>query len=988
MKRLKTTLWLSFGLASVTICLVMTAYLLGLIPDGHKTELDARAKVAEALAVQLAGAINRDDGVAVEETLTSVVKRNPDILSVAFRRSNDAILLSKGDHEKHWVSPPGGTSTPTHVFVPLIGTDGPQGRIEITFQELSSGGRFFDIPVSLFVLLGFLATAGFLVYSLFLRRALHELDPGRVIPERVQKAFDTLSEGVIILDERERILLVNSSFAQMYGQDDLPSIGSKINAMSWRMVDGQAAAGGYPWHSAISEGREARADILSLRTPAGIVRNLNVNATVFTGEKDETIGAIVTFTDTTAATRNAEQLSKAIEMLQQTQEEVKRQKQELDYLSNYDSLTGCLNRRAFFAGFEGDLERARQEGQPATVLMLDIDGLRDIKKNYGPAVADSLVTTAATTLRAALPNNVPIARYGGEGFCAAVFGLDQKQAISICLAAQSSFHRAAAASATEIENVTLGIGIAEDSPERCSATELVRRADEVMHLAMNEGAGNIGQWTGASPRGGSVARISSGETGSSSPPASSPISQIGLEMKQADQVEAYREQTRFLETVTRSIDHAARNEKPLAILKIGVTSWDFFEEALGEDLSQTLLRFARRKVELALREHDNVVLIPETGEMLVELPELDQAEDVTWIAKRIRDAFRDPLKVGEQSVYVICKIGAALFPADGQDASELSRHAGVALRRAREENLIEGLKFYSAEMTQSSYRNLDIETGTRAALQNDEFELFYQPIIDTQTGAVSAAETLLRCTSARLSGVRVDQIIEVAERSSLIAEIDIWVLNAALNQMIEWDRVGLHLPKISINLSAMQVTNLEFMERVFEKIENVPFSRSRIQIEVTETARMTDIDIAAPQLKRLQQLGVYIALDDFGTGQASLTYLQRLHPDVVKIDRSFVEGVHKNHANATMVGAITVMAHCLGLKVVAEGVETEEELEFLRETGCDEIQGYIASKPLPASVMTKWIGMFTKGTSAPGSAPQSDRPPQSAPVPDSGSRAA
>ncbi|MGI9356708.1 MAG: EAL domain-containing protein, partial [Rhizobiaceae bacterium] len=215
--------------------------------------------------------------------------------------------------------------------------------------------------------------------------------------------------------------------------------------------------------------------------------------------------------------------------------------------------------------------------------------------------------------------------------------------------------------------------------------------------------------------------------------------------------------------------------------------------------------------------------------------------------------------------------------------------------------------------------------------------------------------------SHRLSGVRIDQIINVAERSSLITEIDMWVLNAALNQMQSWCEAGLNLPKLSINVSAKQLTSLEFMDRVFEKIQAIPFSPSRIQIEVTETARMADVEVAAPQLKRLQQLGIHIALDDFGTGQASLTYLQRLHPDLIKIDRSFIEGVHKNHANATMVGAMTVMAHCLGLKVVAEGVETEEELNFLRDTHCDDIQGYLISKPMPSAAMSEWMKLFADG---------------------------
>jgi len=959
-KRLKTTLWLSFGLVSVTICLVMSAYIFGLMPDGYKAEVESRAKVAEALAVQLAGAVNRNEGELIEETLSSVVKRNPDILSVAFRGADGTILISEGDHSSNWIEPEGGDSMPTHVSVPLLGIDGPQGKIEIAFGPPTSGARFFDIPVSLFVLLGFLAAAGFIIYSLFLRRTLHELDPGRVIPERVQRAFDTLSEGVIILDERERILLVNSSFAKLYGVDGQPAIGSKISMMPWRMVDGSAKAGGYPWHAALSEGREMREDILSLRTSDGTVRNLNVNATVFAGEKGETIGAIVTLNDMTGAKRNAEQLVKAVELLKQTQQEVDRQKQELHYLSNHDSLTGCLNRRAFFARFEPELERARRDNQPTTVLMLDIDGLRDIKENYGPAIADSLVISAASTLRTTLYANTPVARYGGEGFSVALVGTDGEGSLEIANAVQAAFRDATKSIAPGLDQATLGIGMSIDANDACSSTELVRRADQALHAAMRRGPGQIGCRADARARIDPITPLPQADHDPASdiPEAGS---QTELEAKQSERIETYHAQTRFLERTKQSITRAKRDEKSLAILKIGVTSWEYFEEALGEELSQTLLRFAQRQVELALREQDNVTLLTDTGEMLVELSELEQPDDVTWVVKRILDKLRDPIRIGEQSVFVVCKIGAALYPHDGSDATTLARHAGIAMRRAKEENLIDGLKFYSAEMTQTSLARLDIETGTREALQRNEFELFFQPIINTQTGALTSVESLLRCTSPRLAGVRIDQIINVAERSSLIAEIDIWVLNAALNQMQKWCEAGLQLPKISINISAKQLTNIEFVDHVFAKIQAVPFSPSRIQVEVTETARMADVEVAAPQLKRLQQLGVHIALDDFGTGQASLTYLQRLHPDLIKIDRSFVEGVHKNHASATMVGAMTVMAHCLGLKVVAEGVETEEELEFLRKTKCDEIQGYLVSKPMPSAAMSEWMKLFAGG---------------------------
>ncbi|EFL88466.1 putative eal/ggdef/pas/pac-domain-containing signaling protein [Ahrensia sp. R2A130] len=955
---------MSFGLACMTICIAMTAYLFGLIPDGYKTELDARAKVAEALAVQLAGSINRNDTVAIEETLTSVVGRNADVLSAAFRDGDGKIVLSKGDHEGVWIKPEGGNSNPTHVSVPLLGAEGPQGQIEITFGPPSGGKRIFEIPVSLLVFLLFLAVAGFIVYSVFLRRTLDELDPGRVIPERVQKAFDTLSEGVIILDERERVLLANSAFEAMYGSAGGLETGTRINSLPWRMVDGRAKAGGYPWHSAIKEGLEKREEQLSLRTASGQVLNLNVNATVFTGDKNETIGAIVTFANMTDNKQSADQLAKAVSLLEETQREVERQKQELNQLSNRDALTGCMNRRAFFGQFEPELAEAKFGAQPTTVLMLDVHGLAGIKASFGPAVSDALIRCAADSARSGLTNNAPVGRYGSEGFCVALVGIDQDQAVEIANLIKATFSDRTADIASGANAVTLCVGIANDRSDDCSATELVRRSAQALTAAMQKGPGAISNWADAAAHIEPVADKARAINGGDAPNRRSDDQQA-LADRQSQRIESCKEQTQFLENATRSIVRAQDEEKSLAILQLGIASWDYFEEALGEDLSQLLLRFAKRQVDIALREQDRVTLLEETGQMLIELPDVEASDDVSWIVKRILDRFNEPIEVGQKTVYLSCRVGAALYPQDGQDTLTLSRNAAIAMRRAQLDDTLEELRFYSADMVQTSSRTLEIETGIREALQANQFELVFQPIVNATDTSLTAAETLLRCTSERLRGVRIDQIIDIAERSSLIADIDMWVVNNSIHQMQLWDQAGVHLAKLSVNLSANQITKPDFMDMVVERIASCHFSPSRIQIEVTETAKMGGLEVAAQQLKRLQDMGVHIALDDFGTGQASLTYVQRLHPDVIKIDRSFIDGLNKNHANATMVAAVTAMAHSLGITIVAEGVETEAELEFLRHISCDYIQGYFISKPIPADAMRDWIMTKSAGIALP-----------------------
>ena len=965
MKRFKPTIWLSFGLASLTMALALTAYVIGLMPDGYKVELESRAKVAESLAVQLAGAANRNDGTTLEETLSSVVERNEDVLSSALRRTDGSIVLSAGDHETHWVPAEDGKATPTHVSGPLFGPDGQQGTIELSFGPASTGKRILGIPTTLLMFLGFLMAAGFIGYFLLLRRTLRELDPGRVIPERVQKAFDTLSEGVIILDEKERILLVNQAFAEVYDQKSGPAIGSKINTLSWRMVDGRAQAGGYPWHTAIREGREMRKDLLSLRTANGNIHNFNVNATIIADDKDKTIGAIVTLKDMTSQKHSKEELERTIEKLLQSEECIDHQRNELIYLTNHDSLSGCLNRRTFFQRLESDLDKPATEGEFTALLMIDLDRFSQLNRDYGAATGDRVIGGVAEIIKNAVREVGYVGRFTGDQFCIALPSINAVGADEMSKALLHDIADKAHKLFPGGSALTASIGIANGTGEGVATQSLINHADEALRIAKHSGRNQIVRWSNDLEAVDSTAgSIAEGGQHISTTSDDRAIAQMFSPQNERSEVTAIADLADFLERVDQGLAAADMTGKQTALLQVSVNSWDYLTEALGDAGSQSLMRAIRREATQALRERDDIIALGDTGELLINITEIEGRDDLNWTVKQLLSRLRAPLKIEGQDIYLACNAGIALFPDDGGTSSILARNAGAAMRRSRSENKVEAYKYYSVDMIQSSQERLDIESGIRAALQHNEFELFFQPIIDLQTGALSAAECLLRCNNETLKNVYMDKLIGVAEKSSLIGEIDIWVLNAAIRQMETWCDADLSLPKISINISATQFTNIDFMDRVYDTIKKVRFSPSRIQIEVTETAKMADVNVAAPQLKRLQQLGVMIALDDFGTGQASLTYLQRLHPDVIKIDRSFVTGVNTNHANATLVSAMTVMAHCLGVKVVVEGVEDEEEFEFLRQTRCDEVQGYFISKPMPLGVMNDWMKLFVQNNGA------------------------
>ncbi|NKB50752.1 MAG: EAL domain-containing protein [Rhizobiaceae bacterium] len=947
MKRFKPALWLSFGLICLTLALTLTAYVLGLIPDGYKAELDSRAKVAESIAVQLATAANRNDQDLMDATLSSIVVRNEDVLSAAIRSGDGTILKSAGNHAESWVASKDGHSTPTHVTVPLESLDGQHSAIEISFGSASNTKRYAGIPSSLLLFLLYLAGSGFLGYFLLLRRTLKQLDPGRVIPERVQKAFDTLAEGVLILDEKERILLVNNAFATFYG-DGGPPVGTKINNLSWRMVDGSAAAGGYPWHIALRENCDMCEDALSLRTARGEMFNFDVNAATITNDSGRLIGAIVTLRDLTSLRRSNEELSKTLQRLKQHEEQLAVQAKELAYFTQHDSLTGSLNRKTFADRLAADINSARlTPNTPGVgVLAIKIKNLSKLNDATEPAIGDNLLISVADHLKGLISDTSYLARYASDEYCIALTGRDVGSIGEIGEAVKNSLMEGVEQFTDGNTPVSLAIGWTTTQQEGLTASELMYGASKACVVVTTNTA---------TPTTAAIEAAMAAE----------PASLIQAPVLAAGKAEPDTRHTAHFEArLNHARNIADRSQRPVAVVQFAVIGWRYLQEALGGDEFEKLIQEVQQKMSTAMPSSNVVVALKGRGEILTFFDHIEGESEVEFMVARILSTLRAPFSVGSKMLYVSCKAGIAMYPEHGTDNEMLTHHAAVAVTRAMGENQIEGFKYYHPSMIEESRSRLDIESGIREALQNDEFLLTFQPIVDCQSGALSAVETLLRCNNESLSGVRIDQIIDVAEQSSLIAEIDMWVLTNALTQMQTWCDADIPIPKISINISANQLTNMQFMESVMEAINQIRFSPSRVQIEVTETAKMDDVGIAAPQLKRLQHFGVIIALDDFGTGQASLTYLQRLHPDVIKLDRSFVTGVNSNHANATLVSATTVMAQCLGLKVVVKGVETREQLQFLRETGCDEIQGFLISKPMPAEVITDWIKVYADGKGA------------------------
>jgi diguanylate cyclase (GGDEF)-like protein len=393
-------------------------------------------------------------------------------------------------------------------------------------------------------------------------------------------------------------------------------------------------------------------------------------------------------------------------------------------------------------------------------------------------------------------------------------------------------------------------------------------------------------------------------------------------------------------------------------LAVALLSLDRFKEVhdtLGHAIGFQVLREAGRRFSANLPEGDTVARF-EGDEFGVLLTSVESAEAITGITSRIRDALKMPFKIEGNEIFITASVGVCLSPHDGQDAGTLLNNAGAARSRAIEQggNLCE---FYTADINTRALKRLDLEQKLRRAVERDEFEVFYQPKVDMEGEHVAGMEALVRWRHPESGLISPADFIPLAEETGLIVPIGEWVLRTACEQAKIWHEAGFAL-QLSVNLSVRQLYDQCLSKTILGIIGETRLDPYFLELEVTESAIMKNAAAAAATLNDLRRAGIKISIDDFGTGYSSLGYLKRLPIDILKIDKSFVQDIANDPDDGALVMAIITLAHNLRLRVVAEGVETEEQLKFLRLLRCDEWQGYLFSRPVPADAFVK---LLTRG---------------------------
>ncbi|HFE39605.1 MAG TPA: phosphodiesterase, partial [Gammaproteobacteria bacterium] len=393
------------------------------------------------------------------------------------------------------------------------------------------------------------------------------------------------------------------------------------------------------------------------------------------------------------------------------------------------------------------------------------------------------------------------------------------------------------------------------------------------------------------------------------------------------------------------ITHCDVSQQTLSLLYLNLDRFKTINESLGHVAADKALNITANRL---VKSVPDTAIVGRMGgdEFLIIVNNKKIENEQEQLIKAIKLAISEPLKLNNQDIYLSCTIGVSHFPGDARNMDDLVKYAETATTRAKQNG--SGFELYSSELEIYTEKRINLESRLRKALERDEFLLHYQPQFDLGSGKLVGVEALLRWQDPENGLVSPIAFIPLLEQTGLIKQVGDWVLHQACTQSMTWQKLGIEIPRVAINLSAKQFSQKNLGRIITNIIEDTGINPAFVELEVTESTIMHQLDQVISILSHLHDKGIHISIDDFGTGYSSLSYLKHFPIDVLKIDRSFVSEIPNNKADIAIANTIISLSHNLDLKVIAEGVETREQLKCLREMGCDWAQGYHLSKPLPA----------------------------------------
>ncbi|MCK5663562.1 MAG: sensor domain-containing diguanylate cyclase, partial [Thiotrichaceae bacterium] len=486
---------MSFALVMLTSCILLTADMLGFVPNEDKFMLDARTKVSESLAIQFSVLAPGQDIKIIQQLIRYIVKRNDDILSAGIRLSSGQLIFESNNHVELWKNYDKKSSSTSHIVVPILQRGKLWANVEFRFKELKSSTFFGFFEKPIFKLGTFTMLIGFFAFLVFMLRTLRQLDPSSVIPERVNAAFDTLSEGVIIIDEQEQILLTNKVFSEKIGHTAESLLGIKVSDLKWERISVQKSGAEFPWKHVLETGKSSVGVQLKLKMANGKTLKFVLNVSPIAGGKDKTQGVLITLDDITLLEERNTELQSIVMNLEKSKEHIQQQNKELHYLATRDPMTGCLNRRAFSDQFEKLFNKARKEGTELSCIMVDLDHFKSVNDNYGHATGDIVIIMLGEILKSNTRKFDLVGRYGGEEFCLVLPGQTTDEAYTV---AERIRLRMKGESTERFEagpRVTASIGIASIFDNAKNPEALNNLADQALYVAKESGRNRVVRWT-------------------------------------------------------------------------------------------------------------------------------------------------------------------------------------------------------------------------------------------------------------------------------------------------------------------------------------------------------------------------------------------------------------------------------------------------------------------------------------------------------------
>ena len=412
----------------------------------------------------------------------------------------------------------------------------------------------------------------------------------------------------------------------------------------------------------------------------------------------------------------------------------------------------------------------------------------------------------------------------------------------------------------------------------------------------------------------------------------------------------------FKDRLEHAIKYSKRHQSSFGLLFIDLDQFKQINDAMGHDMGDVVLNEISNKLQNAIRASDTLARLG-GDEFTILVEDVETEEDLSLFSEKIIEVSKEPVVVGGQVFYLSSSIGVSIYPKDAQTADELLKCADSAMYKAKEQGR-NNVQFYTEDMTQRAFEHVAMQANLRQAILKDEFILYYQPQINAKTHSITGLEALVRWQHPSLGLVMPNKFIPLAESTGMIVDLDRLVMRTAMKQTASWHSQGINPGIVSINLAAKQIQKLGFIEFIEDCLAMTECKPEWIALEITESDIMTNLDDANDVLVKINRLGILIAIDDFGTGYSSLAYLKRLPVSKLKIDRSFIQDLPEDEDDRAITKTIITMAENLGFDVIAEGVETAEQSDFLLENNCANIQGYFYSKPMPSTLIPDFIKAF------------------------------